>query len=226
MLYSCRYKLIIADAEFTQLGIVNQSTNSVKAGNYRTGLYDLRVDIPDDITGVITSFCALGVVNTEQYNGNVDSRNVCGRLALLVVTKEVVVESSILKQDNKSTVEVCINTSIHFNTSKGSEVSILVAIPSSCVEDQMLGSILCPLQVDLEGRQSDSDYYSDSDVAVGGYFVDGNTTSIVNLLNSPLETVVTKTSINVRVGIETEGTVSAGSQWVLPCNQAYDSHII
>lgn len=83
-------------------------------------------------------------------------------------------------------------------------MSILVAIPSVCVEDGM-GPILCPLQVELEGSESGAEYYNSSNGAVDDYFLDGNTTSIVDLLNSSVE-IVTSTSINVRMGIETEGT--------------------
>ena len=174
-----------------------------------TGLYNLQLDIPDD--SMITSFCAFGVIGTESYFNGSEERdeNVSGKLVFLVVRSSD--QGPVIRSDNIVTLvqasamesEVCVNTSININI--GSQVSILAAIPSSCVKES--DSILCPLQVHFQANDSDTEYYSNSNVVVDDFFVDGNISTIINLLNSTVKKVLTNTSINVRVGIETEGTV-------------------
>ena len=194
------------DVKLSQLGRV-ENVYSTDPGNM-TGLYNLQLDIPDD--SMVTSFCAFGVIGTEAYfNGSGEQdRNVDGKLVFLVVrssNRGLMIRSDniiTLIQENTSAMEseVCVNTSININI--GSQVSILVAIPSSCVKK----SELCPLQVHFQANKSDIEYYSNSNVVVDDFFVDGNISTIIDLLNSAVKKVMTNTSINVRVDIKTEGT--------------------
>ena len=193
-----------ADVKLSQLGRV-ENVYSTDPGDNMTGLYNLQLDIPDD--SMITSFCAFGVIGTESYfNGSGEhDGNVGGRLVFFVVRgsdQGPVIRSVTLVQASAMESEVCVNTSININI--GSQVSILVAIPSSCVKESDL--ILCPLQVHFQANDSDTEYYSNSNVVVDDFFVDGNISTIINLLSSTVKKVMTNTSINVRVDIETGGT--------------------
>ena len=198
-----------ADVKLSQLGRV-ENVYSTDPGYNMTGLYNLQLDIPDD--SMITSFCAFGVIRTD--GSEEQDENVSGRLVFLVVRSSdqgpVILPDNIITliQDNASAMEfeVCVNTNININ--RGSQVSILVAIPSSCVKES--GSILCPLQVHFQANDSDIEYYSNSNVDVDDFFVDGNISTIIDLLNSTVNKVMTNTSINVRVDIETEGTNHEG----------------
>lgn len=189
---------LFADIEFSHLGNVTDAKSDDVRHNM-TGLYNLQVDLPDN--SVIRSLCALGVVDTTQYSGSIDGRSVSGRLAFLVVRNSqnghVIRTVQTLTQDSASTMEVCIYTNL-ISIRNPNQVSILVAIPSFCVEES--DSILCPLQVHFEANNSDARYYRNSDVDVDEFFVDGNTDAITDLLDMSEETAITNTSINVRVG--------------------------
>ena len=196
-----------ADVKLSQLGRV-ENVYSTDPGYNMTGLYNLQLDIPDD--SMITSFCAFGVIRTD--GSEEQDENVSGRLVILVVRSSDQLQGPVIRseniitliQDNASAMkfEVCVNTNININ--RGSQVSILVAIPSSCARES--DSILCPLQVHFQANDSDTEYYSNSNVVVDDFFVDGNISSIINLLNSTAKKVMANTSINVRVDIETDGT--------------------
>ena len=181
-----------------------RGVGEIDSENGHGGLYILQQGtIPDNSR--ITSFCVFGSIKNDSYRGNSSANTVGGRLTIFVVRNNSDGEMEVtnprnvitLVQDIASAKEVCINTSINVNS--GNRVSIFIAVPSSCVEEN--GTVFCPLQVNLGENMENSMFYSGSETTVDDFFASKNSSIITNRLNSGNETLESSW-INVEVSIE------------------------